>query len=193
MKTPFKILRYLLGSIWIGTILACLAAYFLYPESFSAQNIAAILLQFDTQIWLAYLLISALRGLTLLPSTPLVIAGTLLFPGHPFLVLFVSITGILISSSMIYFFSEFLGFSDYFERHKPETVLRIRQRLERPTGFVFVAAWSFFPLVPTDLVCYVAGTLKMNFLKFVSAVLIGELILCSFYIFSGGYLMSVWR
>ena len=130
---------------------------------------------------------SALRGFTLLPSTPLVIAGTILFPEQPFLVLFVSMAGILLSSSMIYFFSDLLGFSDYFENHNPARAHKIKRRLERPSGFVFVIAWAFFPLVPTDLVCYLAGTTKMNYTKFIVAVFLGELALCSFYVFSGNY------
>jgi hypothetical protein len=60
----------------------------------------------------------------------------------------VSMTGILLSSSMIYFFSDLLGFSDFFERRKPEMIQRIKARLEHPLGIAFVAAWAFFPLVP---------------------------------------------
>jgi uncharacterized membrane protein YdjX (TVP38/TMEM64 family) len=65
--------------------------------------------------------------------------------------------------------------------------------LEHPLGFFFVALWAFFPLVPTDLVCYVAGTTKMNYLKFILAVCAGELILCSFYIFFGGAVLDYVR
>jgi len=165
----------------------------MYPQVFTAENIAAFLLQFQGEIWLVYLIMSALRGFSLLPSTPLVIAGTLLFPGQPFSVLAVSMTGIFVTSSMIYYFSEHLGFNDYFESHKPELSHKIKAKLEHPFGFAFVAAWAFFPLVPTDLVCYLAGTTKMNFLKFIAAVMVGELILCSFYIFFGGALMDYVR
>jgi uncharacterized membrane protein YdjX (TVP38/TMEM64 family) len=176
--------------LWLAIIVTGIAAYVIDPSLFSAENIAAFLTHFQGEIWIVYFAMSALRGFTLLPSTPLVIAGTLLFPTQPFAVLAVSLGGILISSTMIYFFSEVLGIADYFERHKPEATHKMKARLEHPLGFVFVAAWAFFPLVPTDLVCYVAGTTKMNFVKFISAVLIGEAMLCSFYIWSGGYL---WR
>jgi uncharacterized membrane protein YdjX (TVP38/TMEM64 family) len=183
-----------LGQIlWIGTIAAGVISYIAAPHFFTAESIAAFLLRFQSVIWLIYIAFSILRGLTLLPSTPLVIAGTLLFPGQPFAVLAVSMTGILLSSSMIYFFSEYLGFSEYFESHKPETTHKIKAKLEHPLGFVFVAAWAFFPLVPTDLVCYLAGTTKMNYWKFIAAVLVGELILCSFYIFFAGALMGYVR
>ena len=128
---------------------------------------------------------SVLRGFTLLPSTPLVLAGTFLYPDQPWLVLATSMAGILISSSLIYFCSEALGFAEYFESKRPAAVARIRERLERPTGLIFVALWAFFPLVPTDAVCYVAGSTKMNFVKFIFAVFIGESVLCSIYIFTG--------
>jgi uncharacterized membrane protein YdjX (TVP38/TMEM64 family) len=181
-----SLLRYLMLTIWLSVILASVGSYLMYPQAFTAVNLAAFLLRFEGWIWLIYLAMSALRGFTLLPSTPLVIAGTLLFPLEPLLVLAVSLTGILFSSGMIYFFSEFLGFSEYFEAHKPELTHKIRLRLERPSGFIFVAAWAFFPLVPTDAVCYVAGTTKMNFLEFILAVLVGESVLCTIYVFFGG-------
>jgi uncharacterized membrane protein YdjX (TVP38/TMEM64 family) len=133
---------------------------------------------------------SVLRGFTLLPSTPLVIAGTMLFPGQSVAVLAVSMTGIVLSSSMIYFFSDLLGFSDFFEARKPDLIHRIKVRLEHPLGVAFVAAWAFFPLVPTDLVCYAAGTTRMNFLRFIAAVFVGELILCLVYVYSGNYLFG---
>ena len=174
-------------------IVSGIGAYLLFPDEFTAPKIAEFLLRFQGEIWLVYLALSALRGLTLLPSTPLVIAGTLLFPNQPFAVLTVSIVGIMLSSSMIYFFSDLLGFSDYFENHKPGLTHRIKSRLEHPAGFAFVAIWAFFPLVPTDLVCYVAGTTKMNFLKFIAAVFAGELVLCILYIYSGNYLINLSR
>jgi uncharacterized membrane protein YdjX (TVP38/TMEM64 family) len=94
---------------------------------------------------------------------------------------------------MIYFFSEFLGFKEYFESHKPELTNKLRAKLEHPLGFLFVASWAFFPFVPTDLVCYLAGTTRMKFWKFIVAVGVGELILCTFYIFFGGSLLKFVR
>ncbi len=102
-------------------------------------------------------------------------------------------TGILISSAMIYYFSDYLGFSKFFERHKPAQTEKMKQRLNHPLGVLFVTVWSFFPLVPTDLVCYVAGTTKMNFAKFISAVFVGEIILCSVYVFFGGAVLNLVR
>ena len=170
--------------------ISCLA-YFLYdPSKFTASSISDLILRFENGIILIYFSISVLRGFTLLPSTPLVVAGTLIFSDQPFLVLAISLTGIILSSTMIYYFSDLLGFTDYFNGKKPQTVERIKQRLDHPLGSVFVALWAFFPFVPTDLVCYVAGITRMNFAKFIVSIAIGEAILCSVYIFGGKSLMD---
>ncbi len=195
-STPAKIstaLRYISLAMWLGTLLTGVVSYLVYPQAFTPANIADFLLRFQGEIWLVYLVMSAFRGFSLLPSTPLVIAGTLLFPSQPISVLCVSIAGIMLSSSMIYFFSEYLGFSDFFEQHKPKFTHRIKARLEHPLGFLFIALWAFFPLVPTDLVCYLAGTTKMNYWKFIIAVFAGEMVLCSFYIFFGGAMLDYVR
>lgn len=186
-------LRYVSLAVWLSVLVGGVSVYLLYPQAFTPANIADALLRFQGEIWLVYLAMSAFRGFSLLPSTPLVIAGTILFPQQPILVFIVSLTGILLSSSMIYYFSEFLGFSDYFESHKPELTHRIKAKLEHPAGFAFVALWAFFPLVPTDLVCYLAGTTKMKFLEFIAAVMAGEAVLCAFYIFFGGTLVNLIR
>lgn len=176
--------------LWIAIVAAGVGSYLYAPNVFTAENIASFMLRFGGVIWLIYFLFSTFRGFTLLPSTPLVLAGTILFPEQPFAVLAVSMIGILLSSTMIYYFSEFLGFDEYFENHKPEMTQKIRQKLEHPLGFLFVAGWAFFPFVPTDLVCYLAGSTRMKFWKFIVAVGVGELILCTGYIFFGGSLLK---
>ncbi len=180
-------------ALWLAVIAGGIGSYLWDPGAFTAANIAAFLERFENTIWLVYLIFSIFRGFTLLPSSPLVVAGTILFPAQPFAVLTVSLVGIILSSSLIYYFSDHLGFSDFFESHKPELTHRIKQKLEHPLGFLFVAAWAFFPLVPTDLVCYLAGTTRMNFAKFITAVFAGEMTLCVIYIYFGGFLINLWR
>jgi len=176
--------------LWIAVLVICAGTYIYDPGKFSSDKIALFLESFGHWIWGVYLCFSIVRGLTLLPSTPLVIAGTLLFPTQPFWVLTVSMVGILLSSTMIYYFSEFLGFDEYFEKKSPETVQKIKAKLEHPLGFLFVAGWAFFPFVPTDLVCYLAGTTRMNFAKFIAAIFVGELVLCYCYVYLGGSLID---
>ena len=177
--------------VWAVLIVGGLISYLVWPDAFKPESIASILCEFQNEALLIYLLISIARGFTLLPSTPLVLAGTLIFPGSPWVVLAVSIIGIVISSSLIYWFSEVLGFDEYFESNKPHRVQKIRSKLEHPLGLGFVSLWAFFPLVPTDAVCYVAGTIRMHFAKFIAAVFVGELMLCACYVFGGGHLFAL--
>ena len=179
--------------VWAALIFVAVLSFFVWPEYFTPVGIAAFLTEFQNEALVLFFAVSVIRGLTLLPSTPLVIAGTLAFPNAPWIVLAISIVGIIASSSLIYWFSDVLGISEFFERRKAEAVAKIRGRLEHPTGLLFVFFWAFFPLVPTDAVCYVAGSSRMNFLKFIAAITAGELILCSFYIFSGGYIIDLFR
>ena len=176
--------------LWLAVIVVCVGYYLANPAAFTAEKIAAFLERFQGAIWLVYLVFSIVRGITLLPSTPLVLAGTMLFPDQLWAVLAVSMTGILLSSTMIYYFSDFLGFDEYFERKNPDLSRNIKAKLEHPLGFLFVAGWAFFPFVPTDLVCYVAGTTRMNFAKFITAVGVGEVILVGCYVFLGGSIIN---
>jgi uncharacterized membrane protein YdjX (TVP38/TMEM64 family) len=179
--------------IWILFLIFCIGTVLIYPQEFTPQNIAAFLAKFKTSVLVVYLILSLLRGLTLVPSTPLVIAGTILFPNEPFWVLAISIIGIVFSSTMIYYFSDYLGFGDYLENKKPQKIGKIKEHLQQPTGFLFVFLWSLFPFLPTDAVCYVAGVLRMKFTKFIAAMTFGETIICSIYIFFYGCLLDFAR
>ena len=193
VKTTSRVIRAVVLVAWAMVIITAIAFYIDDPSRFSARAIAEFTLAFNTEIWLVYFAMSVLRGFTLLPSTPLVLAGTIVFASQPVGVLLVSLCGIGLSSSLIYFCSEALGIREYFEDHKPQLVGRIKRRLEQPLGVIFIAAWAFFPLVPTDLVCYVSGSTGVNYWKFILAVLVGEAILCSIYVFFGGSFVNYLR
>ena len=53
------------------------------------------------------------------------------------------------------------------------TLAQIQRLLERH-GLPIVIGWSFFPLLPTDAVCYVAGVVRMRIAKVLLGVAIGE-------------------
>jgi uncharacterized membrane protein YdjX (TVP38/TMEM64 family) len=44
--------------------------------------------------------------------------------------------------------------------------------------------------VPTDVICYVAGIVKMPYRILISGVIIGELVLIYLYVFYGGQLIN---
>ena len=177
---------FLLG--WLLFLMGCIGYYVSHTNEFTPRHISEFISKFEGHLLLAYFMISFLRGFTLIPSTPFVIAGVLLFPENKIIVLLISLGGILFSATLLYYLSEFLGFDSYFEKIAPERVIQITTKIDSPWGFLFVVLWAFFPLAPTDLVCYLAGTVRMNFLRFILAVALGELIICLFYSYSIGSL-----
>jgi uncharacterized membrane protein YdjX (TVP38/TMEM64 family) len=177
--------RATLISIWLLLLATSCIVYYRYPEYFTIQALADFFLRFKNQLLILYFLASALRGIVLLPSTPFVIAGLVLFPNDLWFVLGISLSGIFASSAIIYFFSQHLALDKIFDTRFRSKTNKIRAKINSSYGIAFVMAWSFFPIVPTDLICYVAGTVRMNFKKFIISILIGEGLICSIYIFAG--------
>jgi uncharacterized membrane protein YdjX (TVP38/TMEM64 family) len=189
MSTSQFIKKTIIG-LWFVFILSCLIAYVYDPAWFSPKNIADFLSNYQGQVLLLYLLVSIIRGFSLLPSTPFVIAGTLLFPDKSWIVFWVSILGITTSSSLIYFFSDFLGFTDFFKKRFPKKIQQIKTILEKPYGVFFIFFWSVFPFVPTDLISYVAGSMKLNFWKFIIPLFLGECLLVGSIVCMGSFFLE---
>ena len=169
--------------IWILVIIVCFSSYIIYPNFFKAENLSNFFKSFNQYMIFIYMFLFMIRGFTLIPGTPFVIVGALLFPSSPFTVLFISLICMTVSSIILYFFSEFLGFDKLFRDKYPEKIEEAKKKLDSPKGFLFILLWSLFPLIPTDLICYLAGTVRMKLPIFLLAVFLGELVICSFYIF----------
>ena len=133
-------------------------------------------------------MLGALRGFALIPVTNLVVLAIPLFPPVPLLVL--TLVGIAISSASIYAFAGSLKLGEYFERKHARHMERVQTALRRnPTSIV--TAWSFLPIVPTDLICYVCGVMRISFRRFMFGVLVGEGAICAVYIFAGASLLDL--
>ncbi len=178
-----KAMRKVVLMFWLLLLGGALIFYALNPTFFSVENLTVFFKNFKTSLILGYILVSILRGVFLLPSTPFVLAGLVLFPDDRFLVFALSLFCIGLCSALIYFFADYLRLGDVFGEKYAVQKEKISEKMSTPYGMAFVVAWSFFPIVPTDLVCYVAGSIKMSFLKFMIAVLIGEALICGFYVF----------
>ncbi len=161
------------------------------PDFLNPETLAAVMRASSGYVMLAFILFSVLRNFTLLPSTVLVIAGTLLFPERLGLVFSISLAGVVISAALIYFLFEFLGLDTFFKGRYPERVRWLERQLQQ-RGIWIVMAWSAFPFVPTDVICYVAGTLRMNFARFALGVALGELPLIYFYVLAVDSASSSW-
>jgi uncharacterized membrane protein YdjX (TVP38/TMEM64 family) len=130
-----------------------------------------------------YLVLGAARGFTLLPVTTLVLGALPFFRPWPLLVL--TLAGILISSASIYFFAEALHTDELVARTHAAKLARLKTWLAR-YEMPIIIGWSFFPLVPTDAIVYVCGTLRVSVVKCLAGVMVGEGAICAIYIFGGG-------
>jgi uncharacterized membrane protein YdjX (TVP38/TMEM64 family) len=131
---------------------------------------------------IVYLALGSVRGFTLIPSTTLVVAAIAFLPPVPLFLL--TLVGILISSASIYWFAGAIGLGEVLERRHPARIARLKAVLQRHE-LPIIIGWSFFPLAPTDLICYVCGLLRVDFVKCLIGVGIGEGTICGIYIFLG--------
>ncbi len=179
-------IKYFIYAIWILFLVSSLYLYFfnggVIEERLSAIFGSSALLGYGI-----YLLAGSIRGFTLIPVTYFIIVGILLLPPWPLYIL--TMTGVLISSACIYYFSEYLNFDQYFESKHPKQIAKIKEVLTK-NELPIVITWSFMPFLPTDLICYVCGALEVDIKKFLLGVLLGEGISCAIYIFLGKEILS---
>lgn len=138
---------------------------------------------------LAYILLFTLgvfRGFTLIPSTLLIVAGLLFIPAWPLFLIILS--GIMLSSLSVYYFFEYLELETLFTK-KHSHLLKKGTYFLNKYELPVITIWSMTPFLPTDVVCYLAGTLRVNIYKFLLGILIGEGIICALYIWGGKALL----
>ena len=181
-----KIIRYL----WVFIALFTLVHYFIFPEKYTADFLLEFFQSNSTAVFITYVVLSVIRSVFFLPSTIFVIMGVVLYPDEPFLVLTVSMLGILLGATWIYLAAGFLKVEALFSANTQKKFQKAEIGMNK-YGFWIVLFWSFFPAVPTDLICYVAGYSKMSYLKFFTALFVGELVLVSLYIWTGKSLIEI--
>jgi uncharacterized membrane protein YdjX (TVP38/TMEM64 family) len=180
-----KPVRYTLFALWILVAAAALYLYFFKREVIQTEMRDAMSASFWAAC-LTYLLIGALRAFTLVPATfPLLIAMPFF---DPWVLLALTIPCIAISSSICYWFAEALHMDELFERKYPRQIGKLKQLLQR-YQMPIIIGWSFFLLLPTDVLCYVCGSLKINYRKFLIGIIIGEGTVYAIYIFFGDWLL----
>ena len=183
-----RVRRGLLGA-WMALLAAVLYLH-VFGHGAAHQTLERLLAAPGWIGALIYFGLGCLRGFTLIPATTLVLAGVALFPPTPLWLL--TLGGIAVSSASIYFFAEALGLDLYFERRHPRELARLRRALARYELPVIIG-WSFFPLAPTDLICYVCGALRLEFWRLLLGVMLGEGAICAIYIYGASFLWRLGR
>lgn len=167
--------------VWLGLMAIILALYFINKEWFDITFLRKFVDNNKFMVITVYLIILTFIGLTLLPSSPFAMAGLFLFPAYETYI--INMVGIITSTALVYYFTQFLGLDKWMEMKFPKQIEKTRKTLTNKE-LPIIIAWSFFPVVPTDIIIYVSSSLRISFLKCVIGVLIGEGILNALYIFS---------
>jgi uncharacterized membrane protein YdjX (TVP38/TMEM64 family) len=180
-----KPVRYAFLVVWLSVVAGALYLYFfnrafVQAELSDAMSVGGIIAA------AIYLLLGSVRAFTLVPATLMIVVGLPFF--RPWPLFMMTLVGILITSALFYWFSEALQFHETFERKHPQQVEKMRRALQKHQ-LPIIIFWSFFPLLPTDLICYVCGALRINAAKTMAGVLIGEGAICAVYIFFGDFLL----
>ena len=167
--------------VWLTLVVAALALYLTHREVLDVDLVRALVDKNRLVVIPIYLGVLSLLGLTFIPSTPFAIAGVLLFPAEVAYAL--NLVGIITSSIIVYHFARYLGIGSAVENRYPRQARKVHEALAHKE-LPIIVGWSLFPAVPTDLMIYVASSLKVPLWKCVLGVLIGEGALNALYIFS---------
>lgn len=167
--------------IWIAIVVVTLILYLAKRDLFDISFLKEYVGDHKVLVISLYLIILTFIGLTFIPSTPFAIAGVLLFP--PMEAYIINLAGIITSSIVVYYFTQYLRIDLWLESKYPVQIEKIKKAL-RKKELPIIAGWSFFPVVPTDLIIYVGSTLNIPFWKCALGIIIGEGTLNALYIFS---------
>lgn len=167
---------------WGSIVVISLFLYFLKPEWFDPFTLRQFFSDNLIVSLLMYFIVSTLRGFTLIPSTPLVLAGILVFPPLPLFL--VNQLAVYTSSAIVYLMSRQVRFDHFFHERYPKQVERLTRLLHKRELLV-ISLWGFAPFVPTDMIVYVCSVLRIRLWKTLLGVSIGEGVICAIYIFGG--------
>jgi len=174
-----------INTIWFVLVALILSLTLFFPQWLSRESISGFLDQMGAMAIVVYVLLCLTRSLLLLPSTPFILAGAVSFPQSLFLIALISFLGIVVGGFLVYSFPSFGSYDELLEEKYPAKIANLKRKMHSKYAFWIVAGWSFFPLVPTDAVCYVAGVAKMPFRKVAVAMLLGQTPVVAAYIFLG--------
>lgn len=189
--STFRTIKRFVYFSWIALVIILGLLFVFRNQYFQPEFLAEWIHAHGGEVWFWYAVISFARGFFLIPSTPFVLLGVVLFPDNPFEVLAISMSGVVFSATLLYFYSDNIGFSKYLESAYPRKAQWMKDKLGGRYRFLFIYCWSIFPPVPTDLICYVAGILKVNYWTMIVGVFLGEFTLNVTYVLLGQKAMEL--
>ena len=170
--------------VWVGLILATVLLFVLKPELLQGENLKEFISANNSQLMLYYVIFSILRCFTLIPATPFIISGVLLFPNNLHFVMVVVLVSIILAATIHFKLSKYLGFDNYLEKKFASKMEKLKTGMQK-RGFIYILLWTMAPFLPSDVSYYVAGISGMRYSAFISAVFLGGVALSGVYIYMG--------
>lgn len=170
--------------VWICLLVTILLIYLFKPATFSIEGFKSFFHENESFIFIGYVILVLIRSLFFIPATVLLILGMALYPDDFWFLLIINLIGVLVGATLIYKAGKLFTAEDFFSAKHQKQLPKVKNKINE-YGFGIVLLWSFFPLVPTDIVCYISGATHMKYLKFIVAVFAGEIVLISTYLYTG--------
>jgi uncharacterized membrane protein YdjX (TVP38/TMEM64 family) len=168
-------------ALWLFFVIVVLALYFTHRELFNIDYLQGLVGEYKVLAMILYIALLSVLGFFFIPSTPFVVAGLAIF--SPMETYLLNLVGIVTSSIAVYYFARFLGLDEEFERRYPQKIKKTKKALSYKE-LPIIIGWSMVPVVPTDLILYVASGLRVPLWKCLVGVGIGEGTANIFYIFA---------
>jgi uncharacterized membrane protein YdjX (TVP38/TMEM64 family) len=140
-------------------------------EHVSPQGIRDLIGSFGALTVVAFLVISILRPFFFIPTTPFTIASGFLF-GFWQGILW-SLAGTTLSAILTFFIARYL-FHDYIMRRFSGRIRGIDRAIES-RGWRFILFLRLIPMLPFDIVSYIAGISSIRFRDYMIGTVLGEL------------------
>ena len=168
---------------WVAGIILLAVVLIWNREYLNPSLLAELIREYKISSSVIYFFTIIVLEFFIIPTSPLVLAGALIFSEDPFSFIIVTMTAILAASVLIYYFAQFVNLEEWLNRKYPKQFLYIQSKLNQ-YGFWIISGWSFLPLVSTSLICYTSGVIRYPVLKFLLALFIGETIRICLYTFT---------
>jgi len=158
-------------ALWLLIILTALALWVLAFNRLTIEQLTAWVDQFKWLVLLIYLIILSLRGLLLIPTTPMIVMIIALLPSWQAYI--VTLLGSTISISLVVFAVKDFGFAGFIAKSRSLPIRYVHFWMMR-FGIPVITAWAFFPFVFTELIVYLAALSRLSKTSIIIAAVIGE-------------------
>ncbi len=148
---------------WWLSLLGVAVLLIFFPDLLSVSRIQEAVAGNYKTAAIIYFGLCTLRALTLIPATTFFIAGMIVFIDSSWFVYLTMILTVMLSSYVHYEYAHILGFDSFFKKRFPKQIDKMRAVLNKKNvGFWTVYIWGITPFVPSDLMYYVAGVVRMK-------------------------------